>query len=123
MQDLWKPVSRLSLSLGLRADKVLIDDLYLQQEHHERVARRAPAGRPYMATGDGRNACARPGPKCTTCHRDADSGDRQHARTQTDYYDNNLDGVFENSVTIPASTALNMSRQVDPKYTWATSRR
>ncbi|MBE3123182.1 MAG: TonB-dependent receptor, partial [Planctomycetes bacterium] len=115
VQDLWKPVPRLSISLGLRADKVIVDDLIFDKniQHAWEIGPRL--GATYMLTADGHNVLRASWTKVA----DMPQGTLiqalgSTAETQTDYYDNNLDGVFESSVTVPASTKLNQSRQIDP---------
>ena len=117
VQDTWKPVSRLSLSLGVRADKIIEDDLIFDKtiENAWNVGPRL--GATYMLTEDGRNvlrgsySVVHDMPQAIMI---ATIGSTR--LEQTDYYDNNLDGVFDSSVTIPPSTALNQSRQIDPKF-------
>lgn len=117
VQDMWKPVPQLSIMLGLRADQVIVDDLLFDTTIENAWHFGPRLGATYMLTPDGHNVLRA---SWTKVH-DMPQGTLiqalgSTAETQTDYYDNNLDGVFESSVTIPASTKLNQSRQIDPNF-------
>ena len=117
VQDTWKPVSQLSLSLGVRADKVITQDMIFDKTIESAWNVGPRLGATYQVTKDGRNVLRG---SYSIVHDMPQSimissiGSTRIA--QTDYYDNNLDGKFETTVVVPPSTALNQSRRIDPTF-------
>lgn len=115
VQDSWKPADRLTLAVGLRADLVKTNDLIFDTtiENAWNVAPRL--GATWRLTDEGRSvlrgsyAIVHDMPQAVLI---ASIGSTRNA--QADYYDNDLDGVFETAIVIPPSTALDQSREIDP---------
>lgn len=117
VQDTWKPVERLSISAGLRADLVRTSDEIFDVTL-ERAWNIGPRlGATYMITGDGRNVVRGSWGVVHDMPQSIYMASIGSTRVeQTDLYDNNLDGIFESTVVLPASTALNQSRVIDPDF-------
>lgn len=117
VQDTWKPVPRLSLSLGVRADKIKTEDMIFGVTVQDSWNVGPRMGATYQLTADGKNvlrasySVVHDLPQAILI---STAGSTRLA--QTDYYDNNLDGVFESTVVTPGSTALNQARTIDPNF-------
>ena len=117
VQDNWKPTSRLSANIGLRADFVKRVDKVFNVTREKAWTIQPRTGFSYMLTSDGKNVLrgsyVRVGEQ--VMGRDAittfGSGNKVSTRTE---YDNNLDGVFETVVNDPATTARLASYEIDP---------
>lgn len=113
--DAWRPTSRLTLNLGVRADMIIVDDrLYgVQVQHSLEVGPRA--GATYVLTADAMNILR------LNFGRIADLPQSTYLPTAggnpigfTDYYDNDLNGVFETALRSPSVTPENSNLRVDP---------
>jgi len=116
-QDTWKPNQRLSISAGLRADYVTTKDMIFDKMLEEAWNIGPRLGATYMVTKDGRNVLRGSWGIVHDMPQSIYISSIGSTRVeQTDYYDNNLDGTFERTVVLPPSTALNQSREIDPKF-------
>jgi hypothetical protein len=114
VQDRWQPTSRLLVSVGIRADVIRRrDDLF------DAIVQRGTALGPrlgvvYALTRDGRHALRA---SWTRVH-DALSNNRAaggaNSAGKTDFFDLNLDGVFETQLVTPPSNAASRNRVFDP---------
>lgn len=120
VQDTWRPISRLTTTLGVRADFLRRYDPLrnlLLQESTEIGPR---AGLSLLLTSDARNVLRS---SWSRVHRQLMGGrdpvsefGGSDAASFRDEYDNNLDGVFETVFVTPARSALISSQQFDPNF-------
>ncbi|HXH06934.1 MAG TPA: TonB-dependent receptor [Vicinamibacterales bacterium] len=118
VQDSWKPSPRLTASLGLRADYVKRVDKIFDVVRESAWTIQPRLGFSYLVTADARNVLrasyARLGEQ--VMGRDAITtfgGD--NTVSVTEWYDNDLDGVFETRRFSPATTASIAGEQIDPR--------
>jgi hypothetical protein len=124
VQDAWRPTSRLTLTIGLRADHVTRnDDLFaLELQNSWEVGPRL--GVNYVLTSDQQNAIR----GSFMRHHDAANINAQSASgagTQgsgaltigyRDLYDMDLNGSFETVFATPAASPVSPNRIIDPDY-------
>ena len=67
VQDTWKPVSQLSLSLGVRADKVITQDMIFDKTIESAWNVGPRLGATYQVTKDERTSCGAATASSTTC--------------------------------------------------------
>jgi hypothetical protein len=117
LQDGWKPTARLTANVGMRFDYVRREDKVQNITRQTSWTIQPRLGFTYMVTEDARNilrgSWVRLGEQ--VMGRDAvttfGADDTVSLRRE---YDNNLDGVFETVVLLPASTSSIASEQIDP---------
>jgi hypothetical protein len=124
VQDAWRLTSRLTVSGGVRVDRVTrVDDLFnVQLEDSTEVGPRI--GVNYLLTSDQRNAVRasfmRLHDAANVNHQSASGAGSQGSGAQTigfrDLYDLNLDGVFESVFVTPAASQANPNRVIDRSY-------
>jgi hypothetical protein len=124
VQDLWRVSSRMTIALGLRADRIgRTDDLFgVELQRSVEVAPRV--GVTYLLTGDERNAVRvsfmRLHDSANINQLSASGAGSQGAGAQTvgfvDAYDMDLDGTFELELPTPAASKANPNRVMDPRY-------
>jgi hypothetical protein len=115
-QDAWKPTNRLTLNAGVRIDKILVRDRVFNQDVQNSWEIGPRFGGTFMLTQDSKNIVR------ANWGRVADLPQPGYLPSaggnpvgQTDYYDNNLDGVFETVLRTPPVTPENSNQVVDPK--------
>jgi hypothetical protein len=131
IQDSWRPVSRATVTLGVRVDWVKRHDELFDIETQNSVDVGPRLGVNYMLTSDQRNAVR---VSFMRAH-DAPSINQLLFVSGTntlgfrELYDLNLDGTFETTFVTPSSNAVNQARIFDPDYhqpfvdEWATGYR
>jgi Carboxypeptidase regulatory-like domain/TonB dependent receptor-like, beta-barrel len=117
LQDSWKPTSRLTVSAGLRVDKIIVEDRVFDQEVQNSWEIGPRFGGTYVLTADTKNVVR------ANWGRVSDLPQPGYLPTAggnpvgfTDFFDNNLDGVFETSFPSPPVTPANSDQVVDPDY-------
>ena len=115
-QDNWKPSERLTVNVGLRADWVKRKDLLFNIVREDAWTIQPRVGFSYMLTADAKNllrgSYVRVGEQVMGRDAITTFGGAGTA-TQTDLYDNNLDGVFETVIITPGGTASLESYRMD----------
>jgi hypothetical protein len=113
--DSWKPTSRLTFNVGVRFDQAKVQDKLFDVATLDAWHVGPRVGVNYALTEDhtsivraswGRVHDILNGTLVPTAGASAAG--------YTDYFDNDLDGVFEKTVTQPASTKLSSDRKIDP---------
>ena len=115
LQDSWKPTGRLTLSVGIRIDKIIVEDRVFDQEVQNSWEVGPRFGGTYVLTADNKNVVR------ANWGRVADLPQPGYLPSAggnpvgfTDLFDNNLDGVFETSFRSPPVTPDNSDQVVDP---------
>jgi hypothetical protein len=117
LQDSWKPHTRLTLNLGIRADFITRHDDIFDIDRMKDTAIAPRAGFSYLLTNDARNVIRGSYVRLyeQMMGRDAVTLFGATARTtEIDEYDANGDGVFENRIVAPAVTAGLGPYEFDP---------
>ncbi len=115
VQDAWKPSARLTVNAGIRADKILVRDRVFNVDVQNSWEVGPRFGATYVVTKDEKNVVR------ANWGRVADLPQPGYLPSAggnpvgfTDYYDNNLDGVFETVLRTPPVTPQNSNQVVDP---------
>ncbi|MBI1872270.1 MAG: TonB-dependent receptor [Acidobacteria bacterium] len=115
-QDAWKPSSRMTLTAGVRVDRILVKDRTFNKDVQDSWEIGPRFGGTFMLTKDTKNIVR------ANWGRVADVPQPGYLPSaggnpvgQTDYYDNDLDGVFETVFRTPPVTPENSDQVVDPK--------
>jgi hypothetical protein len=113
--DAWKPFPRLTVHAGVRLDAIAVEDRLYGVEVQNSVEVGPRVGATWDLTGDSRNVAR------FNAGRIADLLQPAYLPTAggnplgfTDFYDNNLDGVFETVLRSPPVTPENSNQRVDP---------
>ncbi|MDO8836977.1 MAG: TonB-dependent receptor [Vicinamibacterales bacterium] len=117
IQDAWRPTPRVTINVGVRLDKIKateeIFDIQLQDAWH--VGPRA--GVTWTMTADAKNVARASFARVHEMPMPRNLGSVGAASsTVTNYYDNNLDGVFETVLVTPGSTSAQSDRFSDPDH-------
>ena len=113
VQDAWTPSSRLTVSAGVRVDRIVVKDTVFGLTAQRSLEIGPRAGVNYAVTRDGRNltrghwARVHDQPGIVTTTGTPTVGQR-------DLYDLNLDGTFETVFVTPATTGAIVNRTIDP---------
>lgn len=113
VQDVWRPASRLTLTAGVRVDLIRQVDRTLDVPVQDSADIGPRFGVNYLLTPDGHNTVRA---SWTRVHDTMQSTNVTAGTTAgglTDSYDNNLDGIFETSLVVPAVTRVNPNRTFD----------
>jgi hypothetical protein len=115
VQDSWKPSSRVTVNVGVRFDQVRINDQLFDVTTMNAWHIGPRVGVNYALTED-RTSIVRAswGRVHDILNATLVPVAGSSVAGYTDYYDNNLDGVFEKTVVQPASTKISSDRQIDP---------
>jgi outer membrane receptor protein involved in Fe transport len=115
LQDSWKPSSRLTVNVGVRFDQVRINDQIFDVTTMNAWHVGPRLGVNYALTED-RTSVVRAswGHVHDILNATLVPTAGSAVAGYTDYYDNNLDGVFEKTVAQPASTKVSSDRKIDP---------
>jgi hypothetical protein len=113
-QDTWRPSTRLTLSGGVRIDRIVVDDVVFGIRSQQSLDVGPRFGVNYALTGDSRNVARgywarvhdQPGLVTTTGNPSVG---------QRDLYDVDLDGTFETVFVTPPTTAAIANRNIDPE--------
>ena len=116
VQDVWRPLSRVTLNLGIRIEAIRQrDDIFgLQTVSSREIGPRL--GVNYLLTSDARNTVQASWSRISSALRDTRLSVGTTAAGFRDLYDNDLDGSFDTVFTNPASTAQNRNQRLDPDY-------
>lgn len=114
VQDSWRPLARLTVTGGVRIDRIVVDDRVFGISSQRSLEVGPRLGVNYALTSDSRNVARahwarvhdQPGVVTTTGNPNLG---------QRDLYDLNLDGSFETVFTTPPSTAAIANRTIDPE--------
>ncbi len=116
VQDRWRPLRRLTITAGLRADWVSSQDwlFHVTTSHAWNYAPRV--GGAYMLTKNQKNVVRASWGRVTDIPNASYFGSAGSSVAGTrDVYDLNLDGTWGATFTTPANTALAANRTIDPK--------
>ena len=113
VQDVWSLSPRLTLSAGVRIDRIAVTDTVFHLTSQRSVEIGPRLGANYAVTADGRNVARghwarvhdQPGIVTTT---------GTPTVGQRDLYDLDLDGTFETVFVTPATTGTILNRTIDP---------
>lgn len=113
VQDTWQAGSRLTVTGGIRFDRIVADDRVYGVRAQQSLEIGPRVGANYAVTSDGRNVARahwarvhdQPGVVTTT---------GSPSLGQRDLYDLDLDGTFETVFVTPPSTAVIANRTIDP---------
>ena len=116
VQDAWRPLSRLTVTAGLRIDWIQGKDQLFDAVVLDDMAVGPRFGATYQLTSDSNNVVRASWGRI----HEAPIGLRIGAAgtnraNQRDLYDLNLDGVFETEFVQPASTVRSTDREIDPE--------
>jgi hypothetical protein len=113
IQDAWRPLARLTVSAGVRADVIGRKDSAFNVETENSTEIGPRFGVNYLLTGDGRHAVR----ASWTRVADVLAQTTQSAGTNVsgfrDLYDTNLDGTFETTFITPGVSAQSTDRVLD----------
>jgi len=113
VQDAWRPLARLTISAGVRADFIGRKDSAFNVETQNSTEIGPRFGVNYLLTSDGRRAVR----GSWTRVADVLAQTTQTAGTNTsgfrDLYDNDLDGTFETTFVTPGGSAQSTDRVLD----------
>ncbi len=124
LQDAWRPSPRLTITVGLRVDRIVRTDDLFQVELQKSYEVGPRFGVNYVFTSDQRNAIRlsfmRLHDSPNINQLSASGAGTQGSGGQTvgyrDLYDMNLDGTFELELSTPAATAVNPTRVMSTDY-------
>ena len=113
IQDAWRPSSRLTVSGGVRLDRIVFEDTIFDITSQQSLEVGPRVGVNYAVTGDTRNVARahwarvhdQPGIITTT---------GSPSVGQRDLYDLDLNGTFETVFVTPATSAALANRSIDP---------
>jgi hypothetical protein len=115
VSDAWKPWSRATITAGVRVDRILVDDRLYGTRVQDSIEIGPRVGATYVLTGDGRNVLR------VNYGRIADLPQPTYLPSAggnpigfIDYYDANLDGVFETQLRSVPITPEKSNLRVDP---------
>lgn len=114
IQDAWRPWSRLTVSAGVRVDRIIWTDTLFDVTSADGTALGPRLGLNYAVTRDSRDVLKA---HWVRVHDQAiTTGASVGSVTvgQHDLYDLNLDGVFETTFVAPATSAITPGRTIDP---------
>jgi Carboxypeptidase regulatory-like domain/TonB dependent receptor-like, beta-barrel len=115
VQDAWKPNPRLTLNVGLRLDQVSATDQLFDVSVMDAWHVGPRLGVTYALTEDRTNVLRGTWGRVHDIPNSTYIGSAgTSAAGYTTYYDNNLDGVFEQTITQPASSRVSSDRRIDP---------
>jgi hypothetical protein len=114
--DAWAPRERITITAGVRADLIRADDRLYHQRVQDSWEIGPRVGFTYVLTGDDKNVVR------LNYGRVADLPQPTYLPSAggnpigfTEYYDNDLDGVFETALRSPPLTPEQSNLRVDPK--------
>lgn len=115
IQDAWRPISRLTVTAGLRVDWIQGTDKLFDAVVLDDMAVGPRFGGTYQVTADSQNVVRASWGRVHEAPiglRIGAAGTNRAALR--DLYDLNRDGVFETEFVTPASTLLSTNREIDP---------
>lgn len=114
-QDAWRPTDRLTISAGLRVDKITVTDKLFDVTVQDTTAIGPRIGVNYQLTNDGRNTIRSSWGRVHDAVAGAGAFPSVGAARLgfRDLYDLDLDGVFETEFVTPNVTALTLNREID----------
>ncbi len=120
VQDTWRPMHRLTMTLGIRADFVERDDILRSFEIEKAVHVAPRLGGALLLDDDAKNVLRA---SFARVHRQLMGGrdavaafSGNPAASSKTTYDNNGDGIFESEVITPAVTAAVDAQRFDPDF-------
>ncbi len=117
IQDAWKPTPRLTVNLGLRLDWIKAEERVFNVQFQDAWHVGPRVGGTYVLTADGKNIARGSYARVHEMPMPRNLGSVGAASsTVTNYYDNNLDGVFETVLVTPGSTSAQSDRYPDPNH-------
>ena len=124
VQDLWRPSSRMTVSLGLRVDRIRRTDELVRMTLQNSIEVGPRLGVNYLLTSDQRNSVRasfmRLHDAPTVNHLSASGVGSQGSGGQAvgfrDLYDMDLNGTFEHVLSTRAASANNPNRVMDSRY-------
>jgi outer membrane receptor protein involved in Fe transport len=115
VQDSWKPTSRVTVNVGVRFDQVRVNDNLFDVATMDAWHVGPRVGVNYAVTEDRTNIIrASWGRVHDILNATLVPVAGSSVAGYTDFFDNNLDGVFEKTVPQPASTRVSSDRKIDP---------
>ncbi len=124
LQDLWRPTSGVTISLGLRLDQIRRTDDLAGEQLQNSLEFGPRLGVNYVLTSDQLNSVRasfmRLHDPPTVNHLSASGAGSQGVGAQTvgfdDMYDTDADGIFDKMLSTPAASANNPNRIMDSRY-------
>lgn len=113
VQDAWRPTTRLTVSAGLRIDWIRQTDVLFDVRTQNSTDLGPRIGLNYAVTANGHNSLRA---SWVRVHDNAFATSVAAGSTTsdvTDYYDTNLDGIFETALVTPGSSAVARDRVFD----------
>ncbi len=115
IQDAWRPISRLTVTAGLRLDWIQGTDKLFNAVVLDDMAVGPRFGGTYQVTADSKNVVRASWGRVHEAPIGLRIGAAGTNRAGVrDLYDLNRDGVFETEFVTPASTVLSTNREIDP---------
>lgn len=115
IQDAWRPMSRLTVTAGLRVDWIQGTDKLFDAVVLDDMAVGPRFGGTYQVTADSKNVVRASWGRVHEAPIGLRIGAAGTNRAGVrDLYDLNRDGVFETEFVTPASTLLSTNREIDP---------
>jgi hypothetical protein len=113
IQDTWRPSARLTVSAGVRVDRIAVDDTVFDIEAQRSVEVGPRLGVNYAITTDSRNVARA---HWTRVHDQPGIATMTGTPSlgQRDLYDTDLDGTFETVFVTPPRAAAIPNRMIDP---------
>ena len=117
VQDAWKPTPRVTLNLGVRADRITAKEKVFDVQLQDAWQVGPRLGGTWVLTADGKNVARGSFARVHEMPMPRNLGSVGSASaTVTNYYDNNLDGVFETVLVTPGTTTAQSDRHPDPNH-------
>lgn len=117
LQDSWRPTDRLTANFGVRADYVKRVDKVFNITRQKSWTIQPRFGATYLLTKDAKNVLRGSWVRLGEQVMGRDAVTTFGADNTVSFrreYDNNLDGLFETTVLVPASTTTIAGQQIDP---------
>jgi hypothetical protein len=116
VQDSWRPTSRITINAGVRVDRVSWTDQLFEVTSQRSTEIGPRLGINYAVTADSRHIVRAHWVKVHDQPSLTSLSVGSVSLGQRDFYDLNLDGVFETTRVTPATLTITPARSVDPDF-------
>jgi hypothetical protein len=113
VQDAWRPLARLTVNAGVRADFIGRKDAAFDVETENSTEIGPRVGVNYLLTHDGRQSVRASWTRVADVLAQTTQSAGSNVSGFRDVYDNNLDGVFETTFVTPGVSAQSTDRVLD----------
>jgi hypothetical protein len=116
IQDAWRPIPRLTISPGLRIDRIVWTDQLFSVTTERTTAVGPRFGLNYALTADTRNVVRAHWVRVHDQAAQTGTSVGTSTLAQRDLFDLDLDGTFETVLLTPATLAITPGRSIDPDF-------